>query len=124
MAEESVINYWEKYGNIAFDNGQKAVLTSCLLKNPDTANSPTSPSGRAGVINCCFSFTIRRDKYNMYISTLKQSNVVVPVVLWVTLFPLICQNNSTFVGLCVNLYVGKGICMFMMVGGELIYVGV
>src|SRR5947199_2708224 len=49
MAEESVINYWEKYGNIAFDNGQKAVLTSCLLKNPDTANSPTSPSGRAGV---------------------------------------------------------------------------
>ena len=67
MAEESVINYWEKYGNIAFDNGQKAVLTSCLLKNPDTANSPNSPSGRAGVINCCFSFTIRRDKYNMYV---------------------------------------------------------
>ena len=66
MAEESVINYWEKYGNIAFDNGQKAVLTSCLLKNPDTANSPNSQSGRAGVINCCFSFTIRRDKYNMY----------------------------------------------------------
>jgi hypothetical protein len=66
MAEESVINYWEKYGNIAFDNGQKAVLTSCLLKNPDTAHSPTSASGRAGVINCCFSFTIRRDKYNMY----------------------------------------------------------
>ena len=66
MAEESVINYWEKYGNIAFDNGQKAVLTSCLLKNPDTANSPTSPSGSAGVINCCFSFTIRRDRYNMY----------------------------------------------------------
>jgi len=65
MAEESVINYWEKYGNIAFDNGQKAVLTSCLLKNPDTANSPASQSGRAGVINCCFSFTIRRDKYNI-----------------------------------------------------------
>ena len=62
-----MINYWEKYGNIAFDNGQKAVLTSCLLKNPDTANSPTSPSGRAGVINCCFSFTIRRDKYNMLV---------------------------------------------------------
>jgi len=65
MAEESVINYWEKYGNIAFDNGQKAVLTSCLLKNPDTANSPNSQSGRGGVINCCFSFTIRRDKYNI-----------------------------------------------------------
>ncbi|CAG8477118.1 9030_t:CDS:10 [Ambispora gerdemannii] len=32
MAEESAVNYWEKYGNIAFDPGQKAVLTSCLLK--------------------------------------------------------------------------------------------
>ncbi|KAF9428903.1 hypothetical protein BGZ94_000564 [Podila epigama] len=47
----------EKYGNIAFDAGQKAVLTSCLLKNPD----PESQS----VISCCFSFTIRRDKYNI-----------------------------------------------------------
>ena len=69
-----MINYWEKYGNIAFDNGQKAVLTSCLLKNPDTANSPQSQSGRAGVINCCFSFTIRRDKYNMYLPRLKFVN--------------------------------------------------
>ncbi|KAF9434963.1 hypothetical protein BGZ76_007138 [Entomortierella beljakovae] len=57
MAEESAVNYWEKYGNIAFDAGQKAVLTSCLLKNPD----PESQS----VISCCFSFTIRRDKYNI-----------------------------------------------------------
>ncbi|ORZ27139.1 hypothetical protein BCR41DRAFT_318576 [Lobosporangium transversale] len=57
MAEESAVNYWEKYGNIAFDAGQKAVLTSCLLKNPD----PECQS----VISCCFSFTIRRDKYNI-----------------------------------------------------------
>ncbi|KAG0239740.1 hypothetical protein BGX31_002517 [Mortierella sp. GBA43] len=57
MAEESAVNYWEKYGNIAFDAGQKAVLTSCLLKNPD----PDSQN----VISCCFSFTIRRDKYNI-----------------------------------------------------------
>lgn len=78
MAEESVINYWEKYGNIAFDNGQKAVLTSCLLKNPDTANSPTSPSGRAGVINCCFSFTIRRDKYNMYVPSTIEPDLFSP----------------------------------------------
>ncbi|CAG8574042.1 21459_t:CDS:10 [Dentiscutata erythropus] len=35
MMEESAVNYWEKYGNIAFDAGQKAVLTSCLLKGPD-----------------------------------------------------------------------------------------
>ncbi|KAG2227202.1 hypothetical protein INT45_008446 [Circinella minor] len=57
MAEESAVNYWEKYGNIAFDPGQKAVLTSCLLKNPDPDNT--------NVISCCFSFTIRRDKYNI-----------------------------------------------------------
>ncbi len=62
MAEESAVNYWEKYGNIAFDAGQKAVLTSCLLRNPD----PDSNS----VISCCFSFTIRRDKYNMYVFAL------------------------------------------------------
>ncbi|CAG8468531.1 6192_t:CDS:2 [Paraglomus occultum] len=35
MAEDSAVNYWEKYGNIAFDPGQKAVLTSCILQNPD-----------------------------------------------------------------------------------------
>ncbi|KAG0766705.1 hypothetical protein G6F57_003823 [Rhizopus arrhizus] len=57
MAEESAVNYWEKYGNIAFDPGQKAVLTSCLLKSPGPENT--------SVISCCFSFTIRRDKYNI-----------------------------------------------------------
>ncbi|KAI8336196.1 hypothetical protein BC941DRAFT_428578 [Chlamydoabsidia padenii] len=57
MAEESAVNYWEKYGNIAFDPGQKAVLTSCLLKNPEPDHT--------SVISCCFSFTIRRDKYNI-----------------------------------------------------------
>jgi len=57
MAEDSAVNYWEKYGNIAFDAGQKAVLTSCLLKCPDPENT--------SVISCCFSFTIRRDKYNI-----------------------------------------------------------
>ncbi|KAJ3108653.1 hypothetical protein HDU97_000509 [Phlyctochytrium planicorne] len=55
MSEESAVNYWEKYGNIAFDAGQKAVLTSCVLKGIN---------GRKNV-NCCFSFTIRRDRYNI-----------------------------------------------------------
>ncbi|KAJ1547943.1 hypothetical protein HK096_008688, partial [Nowakowskiella sp. JEL0078] len=31
ISEESAVNYWEKYGNIAFDPGQKAVLTSCTI---------------------------------------------------------------------------------------------
>jgi len=57
MMEESAVNYWEKYGKIAFDAGQKAVLTSCLLKGPgQNTHSYTS---------YCFSFTIRRDKYNI-----------------------------------------------------------
>ncbi|QNP98888.1 hypothetical protein B0I72DRAFT_134416 [Yarrowia lipolytica] len=55
MSEDSAVNYWEKYGNIAFDSGQKAVLTSCNLRSKD---------GRKRKL-CCFSFTIRRDRYNI-----------------------------------------------------------
>ncbi|CAL9734901.1 regulator of drug sensitivity 2 [Monosporozyma servazzii] len=54
MNEESSVNYWEKYGSIAFDKGQKAVLTTCTLRNEDKTE-----------VECCFSFTIRRDRYNM-----------------------------------------------------------
>lgn len=55
MTEESAVNFWEKYGSIAFDKGQKAVLTSCSLRTKD------------GICKrpCCFSFTIRRDRYNI-----------------------------------------------------------
>lgn len=55
MTEESAVNFWEKYGSIAFDKGQKAVLTSCSLRTKD--GSKVRP--------CCFSFTIRRDRYNI-----------------------------------------------------------
>ncbi|AMD19786.1 HCL365Cp [Eremothecium sinecaudum] len=55
MTEESAVNLWEKYGAIAFDKGQKAVLTSCKLRTKDGRKR------RA----CCFSFTIRRDRYNI-----------------------------------------------------------
>ncbi|KAK9363246.1 hypothetical protein V1504DRAFT_251187 [Lipomyces starkeyi] len=54
LSEDSAVNYWEKYGNIAFDSGQKAVLTSCTLKSRDGTRR-----------SCCFSFTIRRDRYNI-----------------------------------------------------------
>ncbi|KAK9465044.1 hypothetical protein V1512DRAFT_77743 [Lipomyces arxii] len=54
LSEDSAVNYWEKYGNIAFDSGQKAVLTSCTLKARDGTRR-----------SCCFSFTIRRDRYNI-----------------------------------------------------------
>ncbi|KAI3405919.2 RDS2 [Candida oxycetoniae] len=55
MSEESAVNFWEKYGAIAFDKGQKAVLTSCNLRTKDGIKRKT----------CCFSFTIRRDRYNI-----------------------------------------------------------
>lgn len=55
MSEESAVNFWEKYGSIAFDKGQKAVLTSCNLRSKDGTQYR----------NCCFSFTIRRDRYNI-----------------------------------------------------------
>jgi hypothetical protein len=58
LTEESLVNYWEKFGVIAFDQNQKALLTSCSLKNP-VEGSKDSP------IKCCFSFTIRRDENKM-----------------------------------------------------------
>ncbi|KAI0294007.1 hypothetical protein BC826DRAFT_1013743 [Russula brevipes] len=76
MAEESAVNYWEKYGNVAFDSTQKAVLTSCVLrfkpavKQGSGAPTPgrvvlgTTPS-EEGFISCCFSFTIRRDTWGI-----------------------------------------------------------
>ncbi|CCK72234.1 gluconeogenesis transcription factor RDS2 KNAG_0J01530 [Huiozyma naganishii CBS 8797] len=56
MSEESAVNFWEKYGSIAFDKGQKAVLTSCKLRAVRDNGEGT---------HCCFSFTIRRDRYNI-----------------------------------------------------------
>jgi hypothetical protein len=77
MAEDSLVSYWEKFGAIAFDQSQKAILTSCTLKNPhddddkdvDKDNAETEKNGKkrsGGVLTkCCFSFTIRRDIHNM-----------------------------------------------------------
>ncbi|KAI9188077.1 Transcription factor [Blastocladiella emersonii ATCC 22665] len=67
MAEDSAVNYWEKYGGIAFDPGQKAVLTSCLLEYQGSGGGEDGGegSGKKTPIPCCFSFTIRRDKYNI-----------------------------------------------------------
>ena len=146
MAEESAVNYWEKYGAVSFDPSQKAVLTMCKLRSknrslqrantasqqrerdsegtsdakghaedpsssaqtnettntgdsevngshdrpieqtesapitdnapatvPDASSSQSSFSNssaeaqQATYITCCFSFTIRRDKWNVRI---------------------------------------------------------
>jgi len=77
MAEESAVNYWEKYGNVAFDSTQKAVLTSCVLRfkptitpgsgalTPRPTGLDTATPSEEGFINCCFSFTIRRDTWGI-----------------------------------------------------------
>ncbi|KAK4950258.1 Transcription factor [Elasticomyces elasticus] len=95
LAEESLVSYWEKFGAIAFDQSQKAILTSCTLKSPGPELEPASRDGRKdGLgadlstmvknggggqqkgkdgdgegegerVRCCFSFTIRRDMHNM-----------------------------------------------------------
>ncbi|RJE20876.1 hypothetical protein PHISCL_06772, partial [Aspergillus sclerotialis] len=57
IVEDQLVSYWEKFGAIAFDNTQKAMLTSCTLKPPESTSS-------ADGIACCFSFTIRRDTHN------------------------------------------------------------
>lgn len=82
MAEESAVNYWEKYGHVAFDSSQKAVLTSCVLRykpaltvdvgindggeKPEEKFSPKAVTpAEERFVNCCFSFTIRRDKWGI-----------------------------------------------------------
>jgi len=75
MAEESAVNYWEKYGTVAFDTNQKAVLTTCVLRvKPRLSPTPgtgtvnhkqDSTPSEEGFVSCCFSFTIRRDSWGI-----------------------------------------------------------
>ncbi|TPX32048.1 hypothetical protein SmJEL517_g04740 [Synchytrium microbalum] len=58
MTEHSAVNYWEKYGSIAFDLSQKAVLTTSTLQDP------SNPNGKLPIF-CSFSFTIRRDRHGL-----------------------------------------------------------
>ncbi|XBW35893.1 hypothetical protein QEN19_001468 [Hanseniaspora menglaensis] len=51
MNEESYCKYFELFGYSSSKPDQKAILTHCNLKNRD--------------VNCCFSFTIKRDEYNI-----------------------------------------------------------
>ena len=58
IVEDDFVSYWEKFGSIAFDSHQKAMLTSCTLRNPKHGVNDQG-------IKCCFSFTIQRDDHNM-----------------------------------------------------------
>ncbi|CAK3791998.1 Regulator of drug sensitivity 2 [Lecanosticta acicola] len=64
IAEDSLVSYWEKFGAIAFDQSQKAILTSCSIKRPGH-DGDGGEGERAESVRCCFSFTIRRDGHNI-----------------------------------------------------------
>lgn len=58
IGEAGLVMYWEKFGQIAFDDSKKAMLASCTLKKPD-GEVPGND------MPCCFSFTIQRDEHKM-----------------------------------------------------------
>ncbi|KAK3314620.1 meiosis protein SPO22/ZIP4 like-domain-containing protein [Apodospora peruviana] len=59
LTEDSNVRYWEEFGTIAFDPAHDTLLTACSLKNPDDSSSDP-------IVNCCFSFRIRRDDHKMW----------------------------------------------------------
>lgn len=58
LTEESLVRYWEEFGTIAFDPAHDTLLTACALKSPDDRSQDP-------IVNCCFSFMIRRDDHKM-----------------------------------------------------------
>ncbi|KAI1845335.1 hypothetical protein JX266_008430 [Neoarthrinium moseri] len=58
LTEESLVRYWEEFGTIAFDPAHDTLLTACALKNPDDQSHDP-------IVNCCFSFHIRRDDHKI-----------------------------------------------------------
>lgn len=52
------MRYWEEFGTIAFDPAHDTLLTACALKSPDDRSQDP-------IVNCCFSFMIRRDDHKM-----------------------------------------------------------
>jgi len=51
------VRYWEEFGTIAFDPAHDTLLTACSLKSPSDEVKH--------VVNCCFSFRIRRDDHKV-----------------------------------------------------------
>ncbi|KAK6073576.1 transcriptional regulator [Seiridium cupressi] len=58
LTEDSLVRYWEEFGTIAFDPAHDSLLTACALKNPDDQSHDP-------IVNCCFSFMIRRDDHKI-----------------------------------------------------------
>jgi PAS domain-containing protein len=65
---DSLVSYWERFGSIAFETSQKAMLTSCILHSPPgvvTGRDKYKDIEKDGTLKCCFSFTIIRDAHSM-----------------------------------------------------------
>ncbi|KAH7021230.1 uncharacterized protein B0I36DRAFT_334071 [Microdochium trichocladiopsis] len=58
LTEDSLVRYWEEFGTIAFDPAHDTLLTACALKSPDD-------DSKDPIVNCCFSFMIRRDEHKI-----------------------------------------------------------
>ena len=66
LSEDSLINYWERYVGVCFDDSQKAVLTRAFLKNASSyADGADIQASAVTHVPCLFSFTIRRDPYKL-----------------------------------------------------------
>jgi hypothetical protein len=52
MDESSAVRYWEDYGRIAFDAGQRSILTTCVLRIPAAlTRSPNKSTPRLRPVN-------------------------------------------------------------------------
>ena len=54
MNNESVVNYWEKFSEIAFDNAKQSVMTQCTLRSTTDEE-----------LQFAFCFTIKRDIFDI-----------------------------------------------------------
>ncbi|CAI4217699.1 unnamed protein product [Parascedosporium putredinis] len=59
LTEESCVRYWEEFQAIAFDPEHDSLLTACTLKIQD------AKSDESMVIECSFSFVIKRDEHKL-----------------------------------------------------------
>ncbi|OKL62090.1 hypothetical protein UA08_02980 [Talaromyces atroroseus] len=97
ITEDQLVSYWEKFGAIAFDGSQKAMLTSCTLKSPDDDHQTKG-------IPCCFSFTIRRDPNAMGLDTIRFERVLMKEPAGIRHAPSVAANVFIFIFIFTFIY--------------------
>jgi hypothetical protein len=59
FTEKSLVEYWKLFGIIAFNSQDKpAIFTTVVLRSPNT-------EARKREIECCFTFTVQKDKHDI-----------------------------------------------------------